>query len=83
MGWRRREDDGGQGQAGEATCSKPMVEAPEGTDGAVAVGLGVSGGQYSEGSGGHRRRLRQEDMAPKRRAQSDMGGDSSKQLGYE
>lgn len=45
-------------------------------------GLGSVGGQDSEGSGGHKREFRQEDMAPKRRAQSDMGGDSSKQLGY-
>lgn len=32
----------GGGRAQGTACSKSMVEAPEGTDGAVAVGLGVS-----------------------------------------
>lgn len=66
---RRRE-----GNRKGTAYSKSMLEALKGTAGAVAIGLGVSGRQCSEGNGRQSRGPRREGIVPKRRAQCGMGG---------
>lgn len=75
---------GGEDVTGGGTaCSKSMVEAAEDTAGAVAEGLGVRGGQCSEGNGRYRRGVRKEDVAPKKKAQSGLGGDRRHRAGIQ